>query len=487
MKENQGSMLSAQRHLKNILDHMPAMIGYWGRDLRNRFGNHAYYDWFGINPIDLPGMHIRDVIGEALFQLNKPYIDAALRGERQTFEREIPSTDGHGELTRYSLAEYIPGWIDGEVDGFYVLVSDVTQLKIVEKQRQEDEVRYRAMLEDQTEVICRFLADGTILFVNDVYCRFFGKSRTELLGRKWFPVVHPDDVQIVNEQVNRIAVDNPVAVIENRVLTADGQEFWMEFVNRGFFGTDGSLREIQSVGRNITDRKKQEEALRVSDERLQLALLASDLAIWDWDIPSGRISFSQRWFVILGYAADAMQVNLANYEEMIHPEDLAMVRQQVESHLIGDSPNCESEYRLRHMDGHWVWIQSRSKVVSRDVDGHAVRMVGTHCDISERKRLRTEGTELLKRIEALILGGNDNPKSVGSRIGASKGHEPLTSRQHRVLELVARGNTSAQIAVVLNISTSTVISHRKNLMKRLGLHSTAELIRYAVEHELINR
>lgn len=104
---------SYERQLKNILDHMPAMIGYWGRDLRNRFGNHVYYDWFGIDPKDLPGMHIRDVIGEALFQLNLPYIQAVLRGERQTFEREIPAVEGHGEHSRYSLAEYRSTFLSG--------------------------------------------------------------------------------------------------------------------------------------------------------------------------------------------------------------------------------------------------------------------------------------------------------------------------------------------------------------------------------------
>lgn len=486
MKKITDNMLSSERHLKNILDHMPAMIGNWGRDLRNRFGNHAYYDWFGIDPKDLPGMHIKDVIGEKLFQLNLPYIEAVLRGERKTFEREIPSTGGDGEQPRYSLAEYIPEWVDGEVVGFYALISNVTQLKRLEKLRHEDEVRYRAMIEDQTDVICRFLADGTILFVNEVFCRFFGKSQAELVGNKWFPVAHSDNVQIISERVNCITVENPVAIIQNRVVAADGHEHWMEFVNRGFFGADGSLREIQSVGRNITHRKNQEEALRVSDERLQLALSASDLATWDFDISSGQISFSDRWYLILGYAVGEIEFNLAKYDEMVHPEDLAIVRQLVESHLMGESPNYKSEHRLRHKDGHWIWIQSRGKVVSRDGEGNPLRMVGTHCDISDVKRLRTEGTELLKRIEALIVGFDDGKKSVGLTNIASEEPERLTSRQHRVLELIAKGNTSAQIAVVLNISTSTVISHRKNLMKRLGVNSTAGLIRYAVEQELIN-
>ncbi|WP_346286207.1 MASE3 domain-containing protein [Zoogloea sp.] len=141
-KNSDRLLLQRERDLKSVLDNMPSMIGYWGRDLRNRLGNHAYATWFGIDPATMPGMHIREVIGDALYRLNLPYIESVLRGEPQSFERVIPLPDGTG--VRFSLANYIPDRHDGEVVGFYVLVSDITPIKFVQAELE----KYRTHLED---------------------------------------------------------------------------------------------------------------------------------------------------------------------------------------------------------------------------------------------------------------------------------------------------------------------------------------------------
>ncbi|CAG0963329.1 Oxygen sensor histidine kinase NreB [Rhodocyclaceae bacterium] len=256
-----------ERDLRSILDHMPAMIGYWDRNLRNRFGNHAYHRWFGIDPARMPGMHIREVIGEERYRLNLPYIEGALRGEPQLFERAIPAPDG-GEV-RHSLAHYIPDMLDGQVQGFYVLVTNITAVKKAETDLRASEERYRSVVEDQTEVICRFRRDGVFTFVNDVYCRFFGKSADELLGHCWQPAAHGDDLPHIEAQLATLGPENPVVVIENRVYSSSGQLHWMQFVNRGFFDAAGNLLEIQAVGRDISVRKAMEAELEKARAELE--------------------------------------------------------------------------------------------------------------------------------------------------------------------------------------------------------------------------
>lgn len=118
-------LVAARRWLRTVIDHMPAMVGYWDRDLRNRLANRAYREWFGRDPAEMAGMHIRDLLGPDLFALNRPYIRAALRGVAQQFDREI--TDPAGNL-RHSQAHYIPDITEkGEVVGFFVLVADITE------------------------------------------------------------------------------------------------------------------------------------------------------------------------------------------------------------------------------------------------------------------------------------------------------------------------------------------------------------------------
>ncbi|MFZ2269913.1 MAG: PAS domain S-box protein [Azonexus sp.] len=245
--------------LRSILDHLPAMVGYWDSNLRNCFSNNAYQMWFGLDPQVLPGKHIREVIGEERYRLNLPYIEGVLRGKPQQFEREIPRPDGKG--VRHSLANYIPDIVDGEVCGFYVLVTETTALHDVQEALRTSEERYRAVIEDQTEMISRFTTDGRFTFVNNVYCRFFGKTAEEILGRAWRPICHPDDLALVEAQLATLSSAQPTVIIENRVFSGSGEAHWVQFINRGFFDDAGQLIEIQSVGRDITERKQAEEAL----------------------------------------------------------------------------------------------------------------------------------------------------------------------------------------------------------------------------------
>jgi PAS domain S-box-containing protein len=258
----------SERDMRSVLDNMPAMIGYWDSHLRNRFGNHAYFTWFGIDPARMPGMHIRDVIGEERYRLNLPYIEAALRGEEQVFERAIP-VPGEPSRLRQSLARYIPDIVDGVVQGFYVLVSDITPIKEIEAAYLASEARYRAVLMDQTELISRFDQDGRFIFVNEAYCRFFARTEAELLGQRWQPAVLPADLPIIKARMAGMTPEDPVVTIEHRVYSGNGELRWMQLVNRGFFDAVGNLREVQSIGRDITARKNAEEALQQAHDALE--------------------------------------------------------------------------------------------------------------------------------------------------------------------------------------------------------------------------
>lgn len=156
--------------------------------------------------------------------------------------------------------------ISGQECGLVLI--DITERKRLEEQLQQTESRYRTVVEDQTEVICRLSVDGTFTFVNDVYCRFFDKKVEDLLGNNWEPTVFPDDLTGIKEQLRTMSPTNPVVVIENRIYDGSEAIRWMQFVNRGSFDVEGRLLKIQSVGRDITERKKSEEELRNYARRL---------------------------------------------------------------------------------------------------------------------------------------------------------------------------------------------------------------------------
>lgn len=139
------TLLSDTELLRGIANNVSAMLAYWDADLRCRFANDAYKRWFGVTPKSLVGTHIQDLLGPKLFELNRPYIEGALRGEPQEFEREIP--DPAGGPSRHSLANYIPDVADGTVRGFYVMVSDISEVKRTQLALAASEAKLRVLAE----------------------------------------------------------------------------------------------------------------------------------------------------------------------------------------------------------------------------------------------------------------------------------------------------------------------------------------------------
>jgi PAS domain S-box-containing protein len=131
----------------------------------------------------------------------------------------------------------------------------------LEKTLGESLARYRAIVEDQTELICRFGPDTTLTFVNEAYCRFFAKRRKDLLGSSFMPLIPPADRKKVKAHFDSLRPENPVATHEHQVIGKNGEIRWQQWTNRAICDEQGVIKEFQAVGRDITNRKLAEEAL----------------------------------------------------------------------------------------------------------------------------------------------------------------------------------------------------------------------------------
>jgi len=176
---NSESITSAQSEhfIKSIADAMPNMIGYWDRELRCRFANIAYQEWFGKLPEDIIGMTMRELAGECLFALNEPYICGVLAGEKQCFERTLIKANGS---VGHILAHYIPDIdTDGIVNGFFVLASEVTNLKETAAQLE----LAASVFQNTDEGITITDAKGVILSVNPAFSEITGYTADEAIGQ----------------------------------------------------------------------------------------------------------------------------------------------------------------------------------------------------------------------------------------------------------------------------------------------------------------
>ncbi|MDX2217191.1 MAG: response regulator [Oculatellaceae cyanobacterium bins.114] len=250
---------------------------------------------------------------------------------------------------------------------------------------QESETRYRAIVEDQTELIVRLLPNGTVLFVNEAYCRYFGLQQQDLIGKSYVPVIFEADRETVSQQVQSISIKNPIITIDNRVVV-NGEIRWTQWVTRLLSNQTGDVLELQAVGRDITTLKQIEEALRLSENRLKLALEASGDGLWEWNIATGEVYLDSNWSGMLGYEADELPCHVSTWQQLIHPDDQSWVTEMLNAHLADSTKPYSFEYRVRTKLGDWKWIANYGKVVAYDPQGMPLRMVGTHKDISDRKQ-----------------------------------------------------------------------------------------------------
>ncbi len=168
------------------------------------------------------------------------------------------------------------------------------------------------------------------------------------------------------------------------------------------------LREAnQQLEHEIAERKKAEEALRESQQRLELALSGAGLGSWDWDLQTRAAFFDQRWAEMLGFFAEEIEPHISGWESLIHGEDKPRVMEILHEHLEGIRPLFEAEYRLQAKSGEWLWILTRGRVVERDRNDKPLRAAGTNLNITDRKRAEQAARLNEDLFRAIFEGAQD--------------------------------------------------------------------------------
>lgn len=147
----------------------------------------------------------------------------------------------------------------------------------------------------------------------------------------------------------------------------------------------GNAAQVVHLQFEVTELLKARQALEASEERWKFALEASRGAVWDYDIPSGRIQHSPMWMAMLGYSGHEFELTIDQWERMLHPDDRRVAMEMLEAHRRGETEFFDVEFRLLCKDGAFKWIHSRGKLMERGTTGEPVRITGTHHDMSDRK------------------------------------------------------------------------------------------------------
>jgi len=388
-KQAEEKLRESEKRLKILFESAPD--AYYIHDLEGRFidGNRTAEK--------LVGYQKEEAIEKTLFELGMitgtdvPKVLQAMADNREgklggPLELAVHCKDGREVIVE---TRSYPVEIGGETLVLGI-ARDITERKQIEERLRQSEQRYRAVVEGQTELICRYRPDGTITFANDAYCRYFHKSRDELIGHKFMPRIPEADHPKVKEHFVSLGRENPIATHEHRALTPDGEICWHQWTNRIILNDAGQITEFQGTGRDITKEKLAEERLKESEKRFRnLSEAAFEGIVFS---EKGMIVDTNEAFArIFGYGLK--ELKRKKVIELVAPED----RTRVSENIRSDYEEIYEPKGLRE-DGSVVDLEVQGRNVI--YQGRKMRLTAVR-DITERKRAEKRLQQYQAKLKSL--------------------------------------------------------------------------------------
>lgn len=325
---------------------------------------------------------------------------------------------------------------------------DITELKEAEWELSEERSRYRSVVEDQTELICRFLADGTITFVNQAYCRYFKQLRHHLLGDKFKSLIPANEHKKESDKINSVFTPEKPVLTEECPVEIDGKNSWLQWTKRAIFDPQGKIIEIQAIGRDITEKVLAEKTLRDREQQLELFfsqsldgfffMLLDRPVEWNDTVDKEEVLDYVFSHQVITKVNDAMLTQYgAKREEFIDltPKELFahdLARGKEVWRRLFDRGRLAIETDQRKFDGTKIWIEG-DYICMYDADERIIGHFGVQRDISDRKRAEEEIREMSATLQNAVEGIS-RLDSRGRYISVNKAYASMTG--YEVEEIV---------------------------------------------------
>ncbi len=273
MQQAEITLFESEQRFRALVEHLGEGVAIVDVNKTFLFSNAAGEKIFGVAPGTLVGRNLFDLLSPSQVEMVRSQFNLRKAGKSSLYEIEIARPDGK---IRHLSVTATP-WLDkvGTLTGTFFIFRDITESLIAEEDLRQSEERYRAIVEDQSEIIFRFQSSGIITFVNEAFCRFWQRKREAVLGTNIMAYVPREDRAAIRSQFTSLTAACPAVTYEMSVQRSEGETRWLQRTDHAIFDDHGVVVEYQSVCSDISERRAAEQALK---HQLALGEIVTDIS-----------------------------------------------------------------------------------------------------------------------------------------------------------------------------------------------------------------
>lgn len=404
----------AQRRF--LFEHSTAALAVFDRDMKYLLATRKWQSFFRLPQASLVGLSHYELFPE-IPAYWKEIHQRCLNGATEKCQGEsFQRADGRVDWIRWEVRPWHRS--DGSIGGIVIISEDISdQIKNEETLRESSRFAH-SIIDALKTHICVIDESGKIVATNEAWDAFTllnnGDKTRCGIGANYLDICS-NTVGADSESgkqfaagIRRVIAREIPEYEQEYSCHRGGEDHWYLgratlFHGKGPIHVAVAHEETTARIKAESSLQKTELARRDAEERWQFAVHAADMGVWDWDLETNKVYHSERWCTMLGYEPGEITDQLHEWSHRMHPDDLAPTMARLRDHTEGRTPMYQSEHRMRCKDGSYRWIQDRGKVMARDKNGQATRIVGTHTDITDRKLAEQNA----QRLAAIISSSDD--------------------------------------------------------------------------------
>ena len=385
-------------------------VGTWQWDLGAQYSvDPAWCEAIGAEPCSGPDgfeAWARQIHPDDVAELRRK-LESVRQGRVERFELEYRIlAEDSGWLWLLQRGRVVERGSDGHALRMAGICLEIDERKRAEVALQENESRLATALWGARAAFWQWHFATDVAVMSPLWFAMTGYSREQWNStpNPWLSRIHPDDRPAVQSQIRSHLTGQSTSIeVEYRIVCANGEWKWMLTRGRAVeWDFEGKATSAIGVSLDIDAQKRAERELRSSETRLETAVWGAGMGLWELDFRNENTRWYSDWCDRLELNACEGRDHVSRWDANIHPEDVTAAATRFSDHVAGKADYYDAEYRIRDRKGRWRWLFERGRVVERDTDGTALRMVGVCMDIEERKEAELEYMRSQRRLEAAL-------------------------------------------------------------------------------------